>query len=65
MEFPLTDALIEPLRFELQKEYTKEYDKKFEEAKKALELEERTRAQEDTALMIKDLEEQVKEKALG
>ena len=33
VEFPLTEALLEPLRVELQRDVTKEYENKLREAK--------------------------------
>lgn len=61
IEFPLTDALLEPLRMELRKNLSQEYDNKLREAKEGYELDAKKRAEESVALVLKDLQEQVKE----
>ena len=61
VEFPLTEALLEPLRVELQRDVTKEYENKLREAKEKFESEAKTRAENNAATTIKDLQEQVKE----
>ena len=60
-EFPLTEALLEPLRVELQRDLTKEYEDKLREAKEKFESEAKKRAEENVAITTKDLQEQVKE----
>lgn len=60
-EFPLTDALLEPLRMELQNGFREEYDEKLKEAQENLEIQARRRAEEDAIQTVKDLQAQVKE----
>ncbi len=60
-EFPLTEALLEPLRVELQKNLAEQYDNKLREKTESLELEAKKRAEEKATLNTKDLQAQVKE----
>ena len=60
-EFPLTEALLEPFRVELQKDLAEQYENKLKEKTESLELEAKKRAEEKAALTAKDLQEQVKE----
>ncbi|MFC1909125.1 DUF2130 domain-containing protein [Chloroflexota bacterium] len=60
-EFPLTEALLEPLRVGLQKDLAEQYEKQLKEKTDSLEIEAKKRAEEEAALTAKDLQEQVKE----
>lgn len=60
-DFPLTEALLEPFRVELERDAAKDYEGKLKEAEEKLELEARRRAEENTAVTVQDLQEQVKE----
>ncbi len=60
-EFPLTEALLEPFRMELQKDLAEQYENKLQETTESIELKAKKKAEEEAALTAKDLQEQVKE----
>ena len=60
-ELPLTEAILEPLRIELRKHYSEEYEKKLQEVKDSIEAEARRQVEENSAVTIKDLREQIQE----
>lgn len=60
-EFPLTDAIVEPMRSRLQDEMRQEYDQQLNDAKKELEQVIVKRAEKQTAGQVQELRDQVKE----
>lgn len=59
--FPLTEAILEPLRVELRRGYSEEYEKKLQDMKDSVEAQTKKQVEENSALAVKDFEEQVKE----
>ena len=60
-EFPLTDAITEPLRNELEGSLKQQYDKQLVEAKEVLEKEFSAKAKKQAESQVQELQEQVKE----
>ena len=59
-EFPLTEALLEPLRIDLQKDLSKEYEGKLKEEKEKIVSEAKKQAEETLATEMNDIQEQLK-----
>ena len=58
-EFALGDAILKPLRLELQENLRKEYDERLDSEKKRLEQETREQAEKRTAIQVKELSREV------
>lgn len=58
-KFALGDAILKPLRLELQENLRKEYDERLDSAKKRLEQETREQAEQRTAMQVKELSREV------
>ena len=53
-DFPLTEAVLEPLKVELRKDYSTEYEKKLQDMKEVLRLKQEKKLKKTNIVTIKD-----------